>query len=415
MFHEMKVRFPKACSLSGRVAVLREGRKLGHQLKKRIKDNRQKQILDKRLGEFSADQLLNIRDNVFQYIEKLRVKGGPAGKYYYSAHGKAPILYASVYGALLYDLLNKLDDLSTCERHEWVDYINSYQCDDGLYRDPLLENDIAESIDWWGWRHLSAHVVSAITALGGKTRYPFYFLKFLYGPGYAYHWIKEFPWFGTCTNVSNAVMNYGVLLQYERDFWHNEQAGNALTEIFTFLKENVNAESGLWYWSQPANSQQLSDAVQTSYHLWNLYMYDQRNIPYIEKSIDSCLATQNRFGGFGVQYNSNACEDIDSIDPLCRFYFLADHRHAEIELCLNRALRWVLANQMSDGGFVFRRFETFKYGHELMGTAPEESNLFATWFRMLSIAYIGQVLDFPISTSKLRLKLHCPGYQFWND
>ena len=70
---------------------------------------------------------------------------------------------------------------------------------------------------------------------------------------------------------------------------------------------------------------------------------------------------------------------------------------------------------MSDGGFVFRRFEGFKYGHELMETVPEESSLFATWFRMLSVAYIAQVLDFPISTSKLNLNLHCPGYQFWND
>jgi hypothetical protein len=411
----MKKRFPKVYSLLRRIAILREGRRLGYEFKEWIKDNRQKHILDKRLGETSADQLSHIRDRVYHYAEKLKAKGEPAGRYYYSAQGKTPILYASVYSALLYDLLDKVGELNIHERLEWVDYINSFQCEDGLYRDPLLDNDIAESIDWWGWRHLSAHVVSAITALGGKTRYPFCFLNFLYGTGRAYRWIKELPWRENDTNVSNTVMNYGVLLQYERDFWHSEQAGTALAEIFAFLDENVNSEVGLWYWPKPANSQELSDAVQTSYHLWNLYFYEKRTIPFIEKAIDNCLATQNRFGGFGVQYNSSACEDIDSIDPLCRFYFLTNYRHAEIENCLKKAFRWVAVNQMNDGGFVFRRFVGFQYGHELMETSPEESHLFATWFRMLSIAYMGQVLEVPLSTGKLRLSLHCPGYQFWND
>lgn len=415
MFRKMKVRFPKAYSLLRRIAVLRVGKRIVYQLNQWIKDNRQKHILNKCLDEFSADQLINIQSNVFTYMEKLRVKGEHTGRYYYSAHGKVPILYASVYGALLYDLLNKVDDLNVNENREWVDHINSFQCEDGLYRDLQIENEIAESIDWWGWRHLSAHVVSAVTALGGKTRYPFNFLKFLYGSGHAYLWIENLPWLENCTNVSNTVMNYGVLLQYERDFWHNEQAGTALAEIFTFLDKNINADTGLWCWSQPTNSQELSDAVQTSYHLWNLYFYEQRTIPYIEKGIDSCLATQNRYGGFGVQHNSSACEDIDSIDPLCRFYFLSTYRHEEIELCLKKALRWVMVNQMLDGGFVFRRFAGFEYGHELMETDPEESNLFATWFRMLSIAYVCRVLDLPISSCKLRLKIHCPGYQFWND
>lgn len=415
MFHEMQTRFPKTYSQLKKVAILREGRKLGYQFNRWIRDQRQKRILGKRLEEFSADRPFDLGNNVFRYIKELRVNGESAGRYTYSARGKTPILYASVYGALLYDLLDKVGDLEINERHEWLDYINSFQCEDGLYRDPLVDNDIAESIDWWGWRHLSAHVVSAVTTLGGKTRYPFYFLEFLYNPGHAYDWIKELPWRENCTNVSNTVMNYGVLLQYERDIWHNEQAEIALTEIFAFLDENINPESGLWYRSQLADSRQLSEAVQTSYHLWNLYFYDRRDIPFIEKGIDSCLAAQNRFGGFGVQHNSSACEDIDSIDPLCRFYFLTNHRHAEIELCLHKALRWVVTNQMSDGGFVFRRFEGFKYGHELMETGPEESNLFATWFRMLSIVYIGQVLEFPVFRSKLRLKLRCPGYQFWND
>jgi hypothetical protein len=397
-----------------RVAILRKGRKLGNRLAVWVRDGWQKHVLGRRLREFSLEQLPKIKNNAFRFVENVRIKGEPVGRFLYSLYGKTPILYASVYGALLYHLLNKVEDLTANDRREWVDYINGFQCGDGLYRDPSLENDIAESIDWWGWRHLSAHVVSAITALGGMPVRPFHFLNILYGSGHAYRWICKLPWTEGSANVSNTVMNYGVLLQYERDVRSNKMAGAALGELFDFLKENICPETGLWGRPQPGDLQGLSEAVQTSYHLWNLYFYDKRPIPYMAKGIDSCLATQNRYGGFGIAYNSSACEDIDSIDPLCRFYFITEYRHADIEHCLMNALRWVSANQMSDGGFVFRRFAEFKYGHELMKTDSEESSLFATWFRMLSVAYISQVLNLRVSALNLQPKLRCPGYQFWN-
>lgn len=415
MLQKTQQHFPMVYSSLKRIPIIQKGKKLLYLLRLSIKEKSQKRILSKQLKEFSTLQLPNIFINANQFLENMRVKGEPTGRFSYSVKSRIPLLYTSVYGALLYDLFYKIDDLSSREKLQWVDYLNSYQCNDGLYRDPLIENEIAEVIDWWGWRHLSAHVISAISALGGKTLCPFSFLKFLYAPNKAYEWIKTLPWDQNSVNVSNTVMNYGVLLQYERDIRQNEHASIALNEIFSFLEESVNPKTGLWFDFQHANSQVLSDAVQTSYHLWNLFFYDKRAIPYLEKAIDSCLETQNKSGGFGVKYNSSACEDIDSIDPLARFYFLTEYRHSDIQICLEKALRWVSINQMCDGGFVFRRFEKFKYGHELMETNPEVSNLFATWFRLLSIAYISKVLDNSISGEKLRISLHSPGYQFWKE
>ena len=235
----------------------------------------------------------------------------------------------------------------------------------------------------------------------------------LYEPGGAYKWISRLPWREKPDFVSNTVMNYGVLLQYERDFNGNESAGRALEGIFDFLNETQDPLTGLWTNYAPRTAQELSIAVQTSYHLWNLCFYDRRPIHYIEAAIDSCLATQNELGGYGVNPNSSACEDIDSMDPLCRFYFLSDYRRADIETSSHRALRWVLVNQMADGGFVFERFCGFVYGHERMSTRPEESHLFGTWFRILSIAYASQVLDVPGLSAGAWRWVRCPGYQFW--
>ncbi|MHA1381460.1 MAG: hypothetical protein ACTSRG_24085 [Candidatus Helarchaeota archaeon] len=358
--------------------------------------------------------ILQVIDKVLRYTESLSNKGNLVGEYYYSSCSEHSVLYSSVYAVLLRDLVCDLDNLSNLEKVKWADYLNNFQCDDGLYRDQLLNNERADVIDWWGWRHLTAHVVTALTILNSRTKVPFKILEKLYGNGKAERWISSLDWENNAPNVSNTVMNYGVMLQYDRDFYNIIEAGNALTEIYDWLDKHQDAETGLWG-NRPFNDKKkLSDGVQTSYHIWILYFYDNQPIQYLEKCINSCLKTQNEFGGFGVKPNSSACEDIDSIDPLCRFYFMTDYRKADIERALRKAISWILLNQNEDGGFVFRKYEPFMYGHKLMTTAANESAMFPTWFRMLSLAYISKVLpDLQIYHYFKFQFPQSPGYQFW--
>ena len=142
----------------------------------------------------------------------------------------------------------------------------------------------------------------------------------------------------------------------------------------------------------------------------------------MKRAVDSCLELQNRIGGFGPGHQpkvnpnpfTSACEDVDCIDPLSRFYFLLDYRREDIKTALKKSLKWVLANQNNDGGFVFRKKEPFFYGHKNMYCRREQSNMFATWFRTLSLAYISKVLtDDPFFEDYTFHFLNCPGYQFW--
>jgi len=352
------------------------------------------------------------RRRVLAFSDSLR-SSGTVGEYRYAPSAAAPVLYASVYAAMLHDLLDDLQCREAAEKQLWAAYICGFQCEDGLFRDPRLANGIAETEDWWGWRHLAAHAVTALTCLGGRAPHPFRFLEPLYGAGKTRAWIAALPWQTRPSYVSNTVMNYGVLLQYERDFRENAFANQALAEIYGFLEETVSADTGLWHQQRPRSREELSTAVQTAYHLWILYFYDQRPIRFIEQAIGSCMATQKRLGGFGVPLNSSACEDIDTVDPLSRFCLLSQHRREHIGKSLRRGAKWILSNQMADGGFVFRRFEPFVYGHPLMATGVDESSLFATWFRVLSLAYASQVpAADPFVGAHWRFPV-CPGYQFW--
>ena len=132
------------------------------------------------------------------------------------------------------------------------------------------------------------------------------------------------------------------------------------------------------------------------------------------------MRTQNARGGFGWgvhnskdPWNSSACEDIDSIDPLARLSTQTGYRRQEVIAALERALPWVLSNQNEDGGFVFMRASSFCYGHDLMCSGPDESAMFPTWFRTLSLAILGQVLPgSPVSEIPWQF-CQCPGMQFW--
>jgi hypothetical protein len=347
-------------------------------------------------------------DNSLQYIESNKLSA--IGRYSYKPSGP-PLLYASAYAALTLHLTGHIKEISDTECTSWIDYLNSFQGTDGLYRDPLINSELAEHADWWGWRHLSVHVASAVIMLGGLPQRPFHFLAYLNKANAVQEWLENQDW-TDAAGVSNHVQNVGIMLQMNRDYFGYTWCDSALDELFIWLDEHQDTETGLWG-NNLDTAEGLSNGVQAGYHFWLLYFYDRRIIKYREKIIDSCLKTQNPMGGFGVSLNSSACEDIDSIDPLVRLQFLTHYRKDDVRKALINCLPWLLSNQNHDGGWVFRRYQPFRYGHSLMRTGPQESSMFATWFRLLSVAYLQRVL--PSNSKNTFTFSHVPGLQFWGE
>lgn len=340
----------------------------------------------------SKSLIFNYRDQrkrTLDFVNKNKV-GNPVVEYTYSSSSSKSTIYASCYACMIRSLYGDLDTLSDEQKKEWTSYFDSFQSsDDGLFYDPVLANEkIYHTEDWWGARHLALHLIIAYTALGSRPKYDFKFLESFYNPTYVIDWLESRNWDEKIAFTGNEVMNYGCLLQYSRDFFHNNDAGNGLRAMMNWLEEKINPDTGMWGCQPNDNPNQLSQIVQGAYHIYPLFFYDNRDLPYKDKAIDLLLKTQNPLGGFGVQLNSSACEDIDSIHPLIRFSKFTDHRKDEVNLVLKRAFPFVLANMNDDGGFVFRRNEPFHYGHEEMYSGYNESSMFATWFRTLCLAYL---------------------------
>jgi len=348
---------------------------------------------------------------------------GAPGRYRYAEGSALPTLYSSTYAAVTRHLLGDLDTVPEEESDEWIAYLQSCQDDEGLFRDPVIYDQGWYKDDplWCGRPHLTCHVVAALACLGGLAEKPMRWLDPWRDADALVRWLEARDWGEQVAWTGNEIMNVGVLLQYARDFQNDRRAGQAVAVLLEWLAtRHIDPDTGVWGDVDVNDPIWRSHAVQAAYHWWPLFFYDGVRPPHLERATDTVLATQNPLGGFGCgvhnpaePFMSSACEDIDSIDPLCRMMQLTDYRRADIETALTKAADWVLTNQMPDGGFVFMHNQPFEYGHPAMRGEAGQGAMFPTWFRLLSLALIGKALpEHALGRVPWRF-VKCPGMQFW--
>ncbi|MDJ0703958.1 MAG: hypothetical protein QNJ46_11815 [Leptolyngbyaceae cyanobacterium MO_188.B28] len=333
---------------------------------------------------------------VLRFITSMQVDQSGI-KYRYSASCGQTTLYASVYACMTLSLIGDFKKISSNIRKEWSDYFNSFQkAEDGLFYDSMVDNEIYDQSDWWGARHLALHMISAYTDLDTKPAFPFRFLEKYYNLDKLEKWLSSYDWnqaFSNTNDIDNKLMNIGCLLQYQRDSWKDKDAENVVIFLQKYLLEKINPNTGMWGIYDIADPYQRSRMVQFAYHLYPLFFYDRIDIPHRERIVQNVLATQNSLGGFGVKSNSSACEDIDSIDILIRLAPLVPTYQSQIDSALHKAFRWIMCNQVDDGGFVFRLEEQMIYGHKEMSSNNNCGAMFPTWFRCLSLAYMAKYFN----------------------
>lgn len=354
-------------------------------------------------GDFNFE---SFREEVLSFLQKMR--GHELYEFRFSSSQPSPDLYSSVYAAMLLGLMGELEKFSLKERNKWANYLLSFQGEDGLFRDSRIESPLAESCHYWGWHHLAPHVIVALDYLGVHPENDFLAITKLFDNISMDHWLKTREWENNYLAVSNEVMNVGILLQYSRDYFCNGRAESLLNEMKSWLLKNKrDPETSLWGGNTNRTACDVSKAVKAAYHIVPIYYYDNEEQNLNNDSVlYYALATQNRFGGFSPSLVADACEDIDSV------YLLSiwpESSGYDVARSLEKYLRWVFVNQNKDGGFVFKRFRPFQYAdQERLSSRANESNMFATWFRTLSIAFACEALKTPHQFSFSRV----PGYQF---
>lgn len=362
----------------------------------------------------------DLRTSVLTFIATCALPDAGPGRYRYSLACTVPTLYSSTYAAMSRALLRALDGV---DRAGWAEYLNAHQDEDGLYRDPVIFGSgwYADDPLWCGRPHLTCHVITALTCLGAVALKPITWLDPWRDCDRLTAWLASRDWGARVGWTGNEIMNVGTLLQYARDFHSDAAAGQAVTCLLDWLEtHHLSPATGVWGSLDLSDPLQRSHSVQAAYHWWPLFAYDGRPFPAPERAVETVLATQNPRGGFGwgvhnpaSPFDSSACEDIDSLDPLARLLGQTDHRRAEVANAIRRGAAWVLSNQQADGGFVFVRGRDFEYGHpELRGEA-DRGAMFPTWFRLLCLALSDTAVPGSVPGAIDWQFCNCPGMQFW--
>jgi len=373
---------------------------------------------------------LSLRGSVLEWVETMRVKEGPYGRYKMSPSTR-PYLLSSCYAAFIRELYGDLGNLSTRQRKEWIDYINSCQDKEtGLFCDPEMR---PEHVKNHSWEYLSLQsttfCLSALSALQGVSRYSVHYDGRWYDPSGIVRWLRARDW-SNAWMETNTVMFVGILLIRELTQNGTIKAKEILERMLEWLGEFQDSCTGYWGTREGAS---LQNGMAGAYHIYLLYYYLDRPLRYLDRIIDSTLSLQQEDGLFSPRGGGGACEDIDAIDTLVNVYQRTSYRRSDIVRTLMRALPALLASQNEDGGFVYarrRRFHlngwvrlftfmkedhcTFKWRLRLMGTVlrdqltagrglratewpkmavpVREGDMFGTWFRSLAIAEMSQIL-----------------------
>lgn len=351
------------------------------------------------------------KNSILSYVKSMKV-----GPYTYRYAGSTqPSLYASIYACMILGLLGELDSLPEQEKLEWKNYFDQFQsCEDGLfYPDELCCDEYINDGEWgdgWGKRHLAGHIIIAYQRLGYMPKYRFSCYDFLFDDENFQKWTKQFEFKDKAWSESNYIMNTFVLLQYNRDYWKDKNAGETVEKIKAWLRKKQNPQNAMWYAAELSTRDDMNSAIRAAYHIFPLFEYDNESMYSTPNIIDIILKTQNKWGGFtNERVIAGACEDIDAVDPLVRAASVyPNYRKNDVNLALKKSMVWILSNYNSDGGATFYIENEHHYGNNAMTTSQyNESNMFSTWFRTLCLAYICDFLgienDFSITKN--------PGYE----
>ena len=254
--------------------------------------------------------LSDLRNEIANHITSLQVAGKPYGCYRLKKGGEAE-LYATCDVAIMRTIMGEdlTKSLTQDQRREWIDYINSFAQEDGVYK---------------GGRHSEQHrngmVIGALGALGGRQLYPVSFYEEFDTVEEIGPWLEDIDWnrqWGASHLFWGGMHCYSMSNQCT-DAWRKA--------VFDWLDANLDPDTG--WWRKGVEHYDKNQPLGGGAHIWPIYQQHDRPFPYPEKVIDSILSLQMENGSWRAVGNYL---DLDALYGLAYMRSLApDHRPEDI-------------------------------------------------------------------------------------
>lgn len=351
---------------------------------------------------------LQLRSEILNWLEGLRVKDAPYGTYKMSASTEAT-LFSTCFAVFLRELYNDLGNISPGQRREWIDLIKGWQDEEtGFFIDPRLKREgtynqcLTREHDWGyvTWQATS-FCISALKALGDAARYPFKFLDEWKNPDKVISWLESLDWkHGTWTD-GNTAMFLGICLITDYELNGESRAKKAIEAFFDWHDNFQDPRTGFWGTNCGTP---LHIGLFSALHQYLLYYYMNRPLKYMERIIDNTLLIQQPDGLFSAMGGGGGCEDLDAVDTLVNMYQRVDYRRDDIRRALHKVLVATVNSQNEDGGFPWAKRYHFGVKDWLrLGLSIRQHRNLNFWYHSCREAMIGQFIT-------RNRPLHPPGW-----
>lgn len=309
-------------------------------------------------------------------------------------------LYGTCYAALL---AHYIDSSVFTEDVERV-ILDAQSQDDGFFYGPELTrwnppSDAKHDRDHI-LMHLACAVIPVLQQYEVPTRFPLLFAERFCDLRYLRGWLARRS-LSDAWLEGNNLLFVGQTLLYLRDVAHHPGADVALNYWFRWHDDRLDPNTGLWGTDGHCSN---FVAMCGAYHQFLLYAYEGRPIGFAKELVDTVLDLQHDDGGFAPRGGGGACEDADAVYILASMTKTDAYRRDDITAALTKCFDHILALQNPDGGFPYNktRFQSHM-GIEDTKASAGISTMFATWFRVHTIAMIADVVGIPsLSNSQLR-------------
>jgi hypothetical protein len=344
--------------------------------------------------------------------------------FYYSRNRKQKNLYSTCFGLLALSLTGSLNLIEKPGINEIIKYIKSKQSESGFFSD---ENILTNSLN-----HKQTYIDSQLTdfsllALSCVEENPMHRLCYIMefkDEHFLRYWLNSLNWRNPWLESNKVMFVLNALFEDSR---YDKNSLKYIEILLDWLYYNQDPKTG--YWSLGKRSSLLKQMA-GAYHFLFYYTFFRKKLRFWDRIVDSTLLLQNNDGLFGYGLGGGSCEDLDAIDLLCRTTFYTNYRREEIYGALAKSHSAILNNQNPDGGFCwakinrervlshlvykFRFFPEYisDFGGGLKKTLKQirgcdrwaysgvkemqinidESDIWSTWVRLLSLALIESTL-----------------------
>jgi len=218
---------------------------------------------------------------------------------------------------------------------------------------------------------------------------------------------------------SNSLMFMLYFLAYAEKYLavHDSLPRTSVDAVFAALIKKQNRENG--FWGSFETTPQIHHQAYATAHLLLFFDYYKKEIPRVEKIIDTSLKLHVH-NGLVETASGGACEDYNLVDIYLRTSRQTDYRKGEILDVLMKMKESIIASQEACGGFPYRkpgkiyfwqrsqhtriRSATYRYSSWAeMETFAYRSDIWATFFRVLAVTAIDSMAGRHCSAHSARL------------